>query len=182
MMFLFTTSNKVGAKAIRWALNEPVSHFATVFDESENGYGIVFHSTLSGVQFAWFKDFYNHNEIVYALRPKSLSLPLEEKVYQSIVGTHYGKRYDTAAFLAFGYYALRRKLSGATIPSRSTFGANNRYLCTELAHSVKKLCPEFVPNTLADELISPYSLYLNMKQSGQLEHVPWITTAARRHD
>lgn len=67
-------------------------------------------------------------------------------------------------------------------PGRSSFGASNRYLCTELAHSVKKLCPEFVPNTLADELISPYSLYLNMKQSWQLEHVPWITTAARRHD
>ena len=181
MMFLFTTSNKIGARAIRWALNEPVSHFATVFDESENGYGIVFHSTMSGVEFAWWKDFYKHNKIVYALRPKSLSLPVEEKVYQSIVGSHYGKRYDNLAFLAFGYFALRRKLSGSPIPGRSSFGSADRYLCTELSHSIKKLCPEFIPNTLADELISPYSLYLNMKQSGQLEHVPWITSAGRHN-
>jgi len=176
MMFLFTTSNKIGAKAIRWALNEPVSHFATVFDESENGYGIVFHGTLSGVEFAWWKDFYQHNKIVYALKPKYPSLINEEAVYQAFVGKHYGRAYDSLAFCAFSYYALRRKLTGTPIPERTTIGRSDRYLCTELAHEIKKLRPDFVPNKLADELISPYSLYQNMKTSSELEHVPWITS------
>jgi hypothetical protein len=175
MMFLFTTSNKIGARAIRWALNEPVSHFAICFDETENGYGIVFHSTMNGVKFDWWHDFYKHNKIVYALKPKQITLQQEEAAYQSIVSKHYGRDYDRLAFLAFSYYALRRKLAGTAIPSGQSFGSSNRYLCTELAHSLKQLCPGYVPNPLAAELISPYSLYLNMQQSTLLERVPWIT-------
>jgi len=176
MMFLFTTSNKIGARAIRWALNEPVSHFAICFDETENGYGIVFHSTMNGVKFDWWNNFYQHNKIVYALKPKSLGLQKEEQVYQAIVRRHYGRGYDIGAFLAFSYYALRRKFTGASIPIGENAGSADRYLCTELAHSLRELCPEFLPQSLPLSLISPYALFQNMHQSKELERVPWIAS------
>lgn len=176
MMFLFTTSNKIGARAIRWALDEPCSHFAIVFDESEAGYGIVFHSHFSGVGFDWFNSFYRQNRILYALRPKKeTTLPLEESVYQAIVPKAYGKEYDRTLFAEFCFYALRRRLAGTAIPTKSKWGNNHAYLCTEISKYLQQACPSYVPATLAGDLITPYKLYTLMKSSESLETVPWIT-------
>lgn len=174
MMFLFTTSEKIGSVAIRWALGEPCSHFAVVFDESESGYGIVFHSTLKGgVAFDWFRDFYDHQKIVFALKPKHPSLFKEEEIYQSLVKKYYGNGYDIGAFAAFSYYALRRKLSGRQIPSMAQFASNRSLLCTEIAQGLKEAAPDLVP-FLPPGLVSPFGLYNVMTQSKELERVPWI--------
>lgn len=176
MMFLFTTSNKIGARAIRWALNEPVSHFAVVFDESEDGYGIVFHSHFSGVSFDWFKHFYSQNRIVHALRPKEkTSLPTEEKIYQAVVSKMYGKDYDRTLFAEFTFYALRRKLTGKEIPRLGRYGKGDAYLCTEVARNLQAAHPAYLSQTLTGDLITPFQLYTLMKQSESLETVPWIT-------
>jgi len=175
MMFLFSTSDKIGAKAIRWALDEPCSHFAIVFDEREDGYGVVFHSHLSGVQFDWFRSWHTQNKIVYALRPKSVQLLEEERIYQAIVSQFYGKRYDAAAFVEFGVRALRRKLFGTAIPARSSFGQKDAYLCTEIAPALQQAKPEYFSAPLTGDLTTPYALFNNMNSSKDLERVPWIS-------
>lgn len=176
MMFLFTSSPKIGSKAIRWATSEDVSHFSIVFDESEYGYGIVFHSHFSGVQFDWFNSFYRRNSIVYALKPKApLQLNEEERIYQAIISKTYGKEYDRTLFLEFAFYALRKKVTGSQIPAKGRLGKNDAYLCTELASHLKQAKPAYVPQILTGDLITPYQLYNNMKTSTELESVPWIT-------
>ena len=174
MMFLFTSSPKIGSRAIRWALDEPCSHFAMVFDERENGYGIVFHSHLSGVSFDWFRNFYTTNRIVVALRPKNITLSDEERLYQSIVSRFYGKKYDKKQFLEFAYYALRRKATGSEIPSTSRFGKKDAFLCTEISAGIKEAKPEYFGSPFSGDLITPYQLYFSMLKSNHIEPVPWI--------
>jgi hypothetical protein len=175
MMFLWTTAPKIGSKAICWALEEPVSHFSMVFDESESGFGIVFQSTLSnGVGFDWFRDFYQAHRIIYALRPKPITFQEEEKIYQSIVSRSYGAQYDWPLFAEFGFYAIRRRVTGQPLPARGRLGSKSAYLCTELGQSLHEFCPDYVP-LLPGDLITPFQLYNLMKQSESLETVPWIT-------
>jgi hypothetical protein len=183
MMFLFTRSKKIGSRLIRWALSEPVSHVAVVFDEKErennhNGLGIVFHSTFSGgCSFDWFGSFLNTHKVVFALKPKNhFGLMSEEQVYQAIVQNFYGSKYDWRMFLEFSFYALRKKLSGKPIPQISRLGRKKEMLCTELARKITDMKPEFLSGPLPVDLITPFQLFSNLSQSPELEPVPWIAS------
>lgn len=174
MMFLFTQNNTIGSKLIRGCLDTNISHFAIVFDEDK--YGIVFHSRmLQGVGLQWWTDFRANNHLVSALRPKVACLATEEKIYNALVGKYYGHGYDFSALPEFGFYGLRRKLTGRAIPSRPHFGSSHHYLCSEIAIGLKEVCPEFVPNPLPDTLIEPSFVLQNMSQSKVLEQVLWTT-------
>ncbi len=164
MIFLFTKSDLIGSKMIRWALDEPISHCAVVFDaafDGKNHQGIVFHSHFGGVKFSWLKHFYTSNRTIFALRPKDDSLENEERVYRKIVDNFYGEDYDKKMFFEFSYYALRYKLTGKPIPQESKLGDGQSFLCTELA---KKVADEYLSSPLPDGLISPYTLYKSMRE------------------
>lgn len=173
MMFLFTTSNKIGARLIRWATGEKCSHFATAFDcENPDGKGIIFHSTLTqGVHLEWFGEWIKHNKIVFALKCSQSDLLSEEKVYQALLNGYYGKKYDWLGFVKFSFYAVRRKLSGRAIPQNIGDGSRNNYLCTEIAEGIKGVHPSLVPAHLPSSLITPYALYQIMSKSTDLRHV-----------
>lgn len=175
MMFLFTSNNLIGSRAIRWALEEPCSHFAIVFDSDPAGFGIVFHSKFSGVQFDWWNNFRQHNQIFRAYEPKDSTLYEEEKIYQSIVGKFYGHDYDKCAFFTFGYYGIRRKLTGLPIPRCPSLSSNRDYLCTEIAQGIQEFCPKYLPSALPLGLISPYELLKNMRDSPAIQE----TSASR---
>lgn len=176
MMFLFTKSKKIGSKAIRWALNEPCSHFAISFDESPKGYGIVLHSHLAGVGLTWFKHFYAQNDIVgaFAIRGE-IGLELEESIYQAIVNNSYGSKYDRSAFAYFCFAALRSKLFNIPLPRSNPWQDKRAYLCTEIYSFLVKAHPEIFPPTEQDiGITSPHQIYLLMKSSDKFIEVPWI--------
>jgi hypothetical protein len=176
MIFAFTKSDLVGSKAIRWALREPVSHVAVVFDEGKRaGFksGIVFHSHFSGVQFSWFEHFSRTNQAVYTLKPKNLSLQLEEEIFQTVVKNFYGKGYDKRLFAEFCYHALCKRLFGTKLPAKSMVDSKDSFLCTELASRIANELPQFLGWKLPENgLITPYRLYLSMLNSQHIERIP----------
>jgi hypothetical protein len=175
MMFLFTKSEMIGSKAICWALKEPVSHVAVVFDEGFNGKnrsGIVFHSHFSGAQFSWLEHFAKSNRPIFGLRPRHLTLELEEKIFQTVVRNFYGKEYDSRLFAEFVYHALRYRFKGIPIPRVSKLDSTDSFLCTELAARIANEIPHLLGWHLQqDGMISPYQLYLSMRNSPSIERV-----------
>lgn len=143
------------SKAIMWLLNEPVSHFAILFDEK-----IVFHSDLLGVKISWYATFLKTHTVVYEIDHTDASLDLQESTYQSIISQYDGKNYDYGAFLYFTWRGMLKKLFNKPIPAKDPWGSKNGFLCTEM---VQTLPDSIVPAKIkADDLsiTSPYQLWL----------------------
>lgn len=146
------------SKAIMWLLNEPVSHFAIVFDEK-----IVFHSDLLGVKISWYATFLKTHTVVYEIDHTDAALDLQEATYQSIISQYDGKNYDYGAFFYFAWRGLLKKLFNKPIPTKDPWGSKNGFLCTEM---VQTLPDSIVPTDIkADDLsiTSPYQLWLKFQ-------------------
>lgn len=158
MKLLWVKGTAPLSKLIMWGLNEPVSHFAVVFDDK-----IVFHSDLLGVRLAWFPSFMKTHEIVEEMDFPSLKLDLEEEVYQSIITNFDGKSYDYGAFLYFCWRGVLWKLFDKPLPSKNAWGSEDAFLCDELA----KVLPDWVvpPEIKAMDIgmISPYKLFILLR-------------------
>ena len=145
---LFTRSNRIGSRLIRWALEEPVSHVAI---RTQN---TIIHSNFSGTHADWDNRWLNNNLVVYSVRVK---MPFEETMYrlQNLMSNY--AKYDFGAFLYFGYRALVSKITGTPIHGHNAWEARGAYLCTEFA--TKLLLGEEETN-----LVSPYQLYNRLRQ------------------
>ena len=175
MKLLFCYSDKIGSKIIRWGLREPVSHFALSFDESADGYGIVMHSHIQGVQITWFSDFIAHNKIVYCLEPAApLTLQTEERIYRSLATATFGKEYDKSAFY---YFALRGAMSrffNMPLPEKNLWDDSGKFLCIEMYAALSKAYPDMFPLVAVDLAItSPYRAYSLIKQSPLIRETKW---------
>lgn len=150
MKLIFTRSTAPLSKLIRWAFNEPVSHFAVVFDNK-----FVIHSNLYGVNLAWLNDFTKKSTIVYSI-DMPLSLEKEEEVYRSLLDNFCGEHYDYKAFLYFAYRALLFKLFKTPLPRTNPFNTRG-FLCTEMYGVLPKW---LVPQPITDlSITTPFILY-----------------------
>lgn len=145
MEVLFTYSNLIGSKWIREITGEPVSHCAIRCGP------LVLQSSYNGVQLTSYKDFNNHNEIVY-------TVPVISTNHQfiQIYRKYRGRSYDYGAlfFLAIRYFCAK---IGIKLPYKNLWQDSGCYLCTE-----------FVTSAVlgkADSLITPYQLYLKLKDN-----------------
>jgi len=157
MKLIFTKSNLPLSVLIRWALNEPVSHFAVVFDSK-----FVIQSNLLGVQLNWLNTFKKHSEIVFSIE-KDLTLEMEEQVYRSLLDNFDGRSYDWAAFFYFMWRAILNKSLGVPIPSKSPYGSPLKFLCTEIYSAL----PEWLFGKKIDNLniMSAYKVYKALTSS-----------------
>jgi hypothetical protein len=157
-MKLIWTKNKMPLSwLIRWGLDEPVSHFAIVFDGR-----IVFHSNLFGVHLKWFDTFKKSQEIVFSIDIK-LPLEQEEQVYLDIIGTQDGQSYDYCAFFYFMWRGFLRKFFGIPMPLKSFANQKKAFLCTELAFAILNLL-KLNEKDLDLSITSPFQLYLLCKR------------------
>lgn len=176
MKLLFCHNDKIGSKIIRWGLREPVSHFALSFDESVDGYGIVMHSHIQGVQITWFGDFIAANKIIYCLEPAvPPTLQAEEKIYRSIATATFGKDYDKSAFYYFAWRAVLSRAFGTPIPEKNLWDDSGKFLCIEMYAALSKAFPDMFPPVAVDLAItSPYKAYSLIKQSPLIREISWI--------
>lgn len=178
MMFLWSTSELAVSKAIRLGLGEDCSHFSIVFDEHEDGYGLMLHSSLMGVELLWFNKFRESHKIIHALRPRpDFALNQEESVFRAIVTKFYGKSYDYKALAYWAWRGFLKRCFGKPIPSVNRWGDRDQFLCTGIAKALESSTLKDLG--LADipdfEMISPHALYEIMRKSTALAEVPWIT-------
>jgi len=156
MKFLFSKSTLILSKAIRWGLNEPVSHFALQFGP------LVVHSNLLGVQVTTSNEFRKHAEIIYELKHETTK---EKHALLFLdVCNFVGRPYDWGAFIYFIWRAILWRLFKNPIPKRNPWGDRGAFLCTEIYTIVASHLPGVqAPQDL--DLVSPYKLYLILKES-----------------
>jgi hypothetical protein len=143
-----TKSSSVLSKIIRWAFNEPVSHFAVVMDGK-----IVFHSNLLGAHLNWWSNFSKHCEVVLR-KDLDLTLIQEESVYQSLIQIE-GKPYDWSAFFYFIYRGLLLRLFKIPIPETNIQKNDGGFLCVEIAKCFEGIVT--LPKDLS--IVTPYKLW-----------------------
>jgi hypothetical protein len=183
MLFCFTATKQPLSRAVRWGLGEDCSHFALVFDERPEGYGLVLHSDLMGVRLCWWNEFQKTHQLVHVLRPKySLSLQQEESFYRAVISRFYGQPYDFRAFAYWAYCMALKKMANRPIPPVNAWGEPNAFLCTALAQALRDPVFQILKlntlHTLPDfEMVSPHQLFLALCKSPVLEVCQWKNCA-----
>lgn len=152
MKLIYTKSSQPLSVLIRWALKEPVSHFAIVFDN-----GFVFHSNLLGVHPQWFATFKKSAEVVFELDYEP-GLEAEEECWQKIVTKYDGRMWDFKAAIYWGYRLILKGLFGLELPVKNAWASADDILCTEMS---EVLPDEFLAKMpkLDFAITSPYQHY-----------------------
>lgn len=144
MIFLFTKSNKIGSRLIRWGMKHPtepdydVSHMATLKGQTPEMLSIVMEARLStGVDITWLKSFLGHNEIVYAFTPRDTSILDQEAVFDLMAKKIGGKKYDWKAigFLAASVVVCLKVL-GTKLPVVNKWADKEDFFCSEMLQSI----------------------------------------------
>jgi hypothetical protein len=171
MIFLFTKSNKIGSRLIRWATNGRTSHFSIGFDTDTDGRGLIIHSHFRGVHLDWFNSFIDKNEVVMKLRLRSkIPLKIEDRLFQHLLTASYGKKYDIGAFLFFALDILKHKIFRLPRSSKNLWQSRNQYLCVEIYKILSDAEPSIFPKPLIDlSIATPDEVYSMMLSSNMLE-------------
>jgi hypothetical protein len=151
---IWTKSSSPLSILIRWALNEPCSHVAIVFDNK-----IVFHSNLLGLHIEWFNTFKKKIDIVLE---KDFPMPLaeEEALYQSIINKEDGKSYDFKAFFYFTWRALLRKFFKVPLPEKNEWDNPACDICIESIRYLQGYLSTELPSDQRMSIMTPYELAL----------------------
>ena len=99
--FLWTTSNSIPSRLIRWGLSEDCSHFAIRFGD------VVFQSYNGRVNEDSYWDFKNQVTIVHRIRPRSIPTSAIASIHKKLRETIGNSKYD---FVAIFYWAWRLSL------------------------------------------------------------------------
>ena len=156
MKLLFVTGKLPLSKLITWGLDEPVSHFAILFDDK-----LVFHSDMLGVRISWLDGFLKTHSIVHEIE-HVLPLEEEEAIYKAVISKYDGKMYDYTGFAYFVWRGVLKKFFGKAIPDHNPWGAKKGFLCTEMAAT---LPDSIVPAEIKSKdlgIFSPYRLWLTL--------------------
>jgi len=145
MKLIFTTSDKMLSKVIRWVFSEPSSHCGMVFDGK-----LVIHSSISGVEIKGIHAFQKVARIVNSI---DIPLPLEseEAIYQKILESYEGDHYDYQAFAYFSWRGLLYRLCGTPFPKKNAWQRSDDFLCVGFFDALN--CPES-PDWLREALKS----------------------------
>lgn len=132
MIFLWSKSNRIGSRVIRWGIGEPSSHFSAMFFEGRGDDALVIESRLStGVRRISFKEWKRHNQIVHALKCPP-ALPDETALYGLIWTRLRGRQYDQWAMAYWVYAGLALRLFRRKLPHKNAWGKNELVYCVEI--------------------------------------------------
>lgn len=131
MKIKFTTTDMLVSKIIRWMFNEESTHFtATLYNDQ-----VIFQSNFFGVDFSSFKAFSLHAKVIH-----EFDIPMtreqEDIVFDSLVESMVGNKYDFKALIYFGFRGLLKKFLGIPLPKTNKWQTKDQNLCTELAYGL----------------------------------------------
>lgn len=148
MEILFTKSELMLSKIIRYVAEEPVSHCAIAHD------WWVAHSSVFGVEIMTREEFEKKYTIVYSVPRNDIT---EARVLGVLANTN-KSMYDYGCLLYLGLRWIMKKYLKIPLPKVNLWAASGMYMCTEwLTH---------IASQTEDSMITPYKLYLKM--SGQV--------------
>ena len=165
MEILFTSRPAMPvSKLIMDVTGEPVSH--TVIRNGD----FVYQSSFAGVEQVRANDFLSDYTVVYSLSPydpSDLSDPrlnedLVERLIERVVDLR-GTLYDFPGLLYLGLKYSLFNTFNLDIPKKNLWQLSGMYICTEFV--------EDIVDIKSDSMITPFKLYLKLKESGK-----WIDT------
>jgi len=156
MEILFTCRPSMPvSKLIMEITGESASHTAI-----RNG-DFVYQSSFLGVEQVKVADFLSEYKVVYSLKPVSGRLD-EADLVERLVNRFTELRGTLYDFPGFLYLSLRYSLASAfnlKIPKKNLWQLSGMYICTEFV--------EDIIDIKSDPMITPYKLYLKLKDSGK---------------
>jgi len=174
MKLLFTKSNGIGSRLIRWTLREDCSHLAICFDEWASGSGIVFESTSRGTSLSWFIEWRKHQTVIHALEfSPNLTLQEEEELYLDLLKTYSGIKYDWGTLTFWAWRGFLWRFFGVKLPKKDQWAVDGYNLSTGLAKGVGWIKKWAEENHIDLELIGPQELYERLKASGRFSEEPF---------
>ena len=121
MILLWTTSDKIGSRLIRYGLDEPMSHFAIAFFATKKK-GLLLHQDFRGFRVQWLPEFLKENRIVYSMRPNDLDRTSKRILLHATMNEFSGTNYDGGSFFYFAWRAALKKFLGIPFPKTSKWG------------------------------------------------------------
>lgn len=179
MQILFTKTNSLLSKAIRWvtkdketAWKDMPGHVAIRFGGKESNWMIQ--SNKKGVGPTWWPYFKIKNQIMFAYELRGIDEAKLELIIEDFIGTVMFKGYDYIAAVGLVFGQIKYKLFGKKQTSNKA-GSNTRFFCSELAYRMLKLLEEKTDKDIIEdldsELVSPIVLLKAMKKSKYFKKV-----------
>jgi len=163
MILLWSTSDKLGARLIRWGRDTDCSHFAVLFDKLPSCGNIVAESRMdSGVDIDPLGDFKDRNRIVHALEYTPIGTgESEEEAYQMFIKKMEHRAYDKKAVLWLAMTSLLRKLKISNPYSENKWGDAEDVYCQEVITCFGEIFARdgvlFTPRDI--EMLDPHQAY-----------------------
>lgn len=143
---LFTRSNLIGSKLIRWGLEEPVSHTAIEYD------GLVFHANHLGVIIEPIGHFTKHSTVVYLV---DVPDPDGLTKLRRMTTKYWRAPYDGGSVAWLSIRALLKKI-GIKLKKANLWNSSSMFICHEWVTQVL--------DGAEDSNTTPYQLYLRLKE------------------
>jgi hypothetical protein len=176
MIFIFTTSNKIGSRLIRWGLNSDVSHFAIA--ETNVYDAFVLDSTLEeNVSVKKLNDFQRSHQIVYAFESNTLDFKTSQSLFTKVYSELKNKKYDYKGIAWLGLTVLFcKKLFGRPLPKSNQWADTDDFFCSEIANILKKELLLFCNIDLLEynQMLTPdilLKMFLRAEQEGYVKQV-----------
>ena len=175
MIFLWSTSNRVGSRLIRWGRETDCSHFAIAWDgigkDIPQSHWLITESRLStGVKADWLSVFKKHNKIVHSLRVR-VDQKTERDYYCKYIREMGGRQYDTSAIAFFGMLSLAEKIGFKEV-AKNPWNSGQRVFCTETAKLFDPLFKENGIDLGQYSLLDPHELYVKLVLQDLFKVVP----------
>lgn len=158
MRLIWTKSNMVLSRLIRWGLDTDCSHFAIVFNSPAGG--LMFESNLIGTHPSFYKNSSKKFELVHSI---DLNIPaeLENMVWDKIVDKYDGKGYDFGAFAYFIWRGILKKFLNISMPDKNRWATENAFLCVECGNVLEEF-GIVLPLGIDTAIASPHEVYLKI--------------------
>lgn len=161
MKLIWTRSNLILSKLIRWGLGVDCSHFAVVFNSPAGG--LMFESNLLGTHPRFYRTAQKHLEIVHEIE-LGISVELENKFWDRIVDHYDDKGYDYGAFFYFCWRVILHRMLNKPIPKINKWAKDDRFLCDEVYIALKE--EGLVPDLNIDlAMTSPHDVFLKLQEA-----------------
>lgn len=163
MIFIFSTSNKIGSRLIRWGLNSKVSHFAV--SEANICDSFVLDSTLEkNVFIKKLYEFKYTNKIVYAFECPDIDIKISQAMFTKLHSNLYNVKYDYKGVAWLGLTVLFcKKLFKRPLPKHNQWADKKDFFCSEIAYIIRSelalYCDIKIENL--DQMLTP-DLLLDM--------------------
>lgn len=170
MILMWTTSDRIGSRLIRFGTEEEASHFCLAF--SINGEKqLLLQQEMGGFEVLWLNKWLKTRRVVKALEPIDSSDRENRALMAEILNRFSATEYDHGAFYYFAWRAALRRFFDIPLPPKNKWGSDRDPLCVGIAETIYKERPEWFKKKPSEfDIITPMGLYHLMDQ-GQFREV-----------